>query len=383
MRKITLITTIILIVASLFMFVACDKQAPTTTSDLNTSAVMDNINEANDAQGVFLSMNSEAISASDENPMIRNIVATVLPEDAYDKSVDWSVSWSNNNSGLGAVEEYLIVTPKSDGSCEAVVECLKGFDTATIAITATTRYGGHTASVEASYSGQMVNFNFDRSLPLYANSVVEYYNAINPLREGNTPREVFNVYDSYGAYDSGITFKDYFGDEPRVLGDVGFRLVGSFACQFWSAPLDECTDKSARRVYGFTTVDGNTNIKSLAESLCADYDVNIVNSADIDINTYIQNIYRIGFSKSNGNNVFNLDCLSNMIFMLGYTDGVNPSENGTVYGLSFYSILDGYGDVFLPFYEFSFNCGNSIRKINIRCMPYPETLSLDTNSIVF
>lgn len=178
MRKITLITTIILIVASLFMFVACDKQAPTTTSDLNTSAVMDNINEANDAQGVFLSMNSEAISASDENPMIRNIVATVLPEDAYDKSVDWSVSWSNNNSGLGAVEEYLIVTPKSDGSCEAVVECLKGFDTATIAITATTRYGGHTASVEASYSGQMVNFNFDRSLPLYANSVVEYYNAI-------------------------------------------------------------------------------------------------------------------------------------------------------------------------------------------------------------
>lgn len=78
--------------------------------------------------------------------------ATVLPEDATNKAVDWSVAWADgsDNSDLS---EYLTVTPERDGSTIASVRCYKAFDKK-INVIVTTRDGGFTALCVVSYVGE-------------------------------------------------------------------------------------------------------------------------------------------------------------------------------------------------------------------------------------
>lgn len=56
--------------------------------------------------------------------------ATVLPEEATDKSVDWSVMFVSPSSEWASgktVTDYVTVTPESDGSTTATVQCLLPF----------------------------------------------------------------------------------------------------------------------------------------------------------------------------------------------------------------------------------------------------------------
>ena len=58
------------------------------------------------------------------------LTATISPETADNKSVDWSVSFVNPSSSWASgktVTDYVTVTPTSDGALTANVNCLKAF----------------------------------------------------------------------------------------------------------------------------------------------------------------------------------------------------------------------------------------------------------------
>lgn len=69
------------------------------------------------------------------------LTATVKPVTADNKAVDWSVSFVDESSAWATgktVTDYIAVTPQSDGSTTATVQCLKDFG-AQIKVTVTSR----------------------------------------------------------------------------------------------------------------------------------------------------------------------------------------------------------------------------------------------------
>ena len=69
------------------------------------------------------------------------VQATVLPQDATNREVDWSLSWVSPSSSWASgktVTDYVTVTPSSDGSTTATVRCLQAFG-AQIRLTVTSR----------------------------------------------------------------------------------------------------------------------------------------------------------------------------------------------------------------------------------------------------
>ena len=105
-----------------------------------------------------------ASGGSSDYAFRRTLTATVRPFDAPNKEVDWSVAWESGASRASEnVREYMTVTPNSDGSNVAVVNCLKAFEGDKILITVTTRVGGYHATCEAQYKGIPQRMTIDTS----------------------------------------------------------------------------------------------------------------------------------------------------------------------------------------------------------------------------
>ena len=93
--------------------------------------------------------------AAGEVYLEKTLTATVLPADAPDKTVDWSIAWSGNATRKDeAISDYLTVTPSADGATTATVKCYKGFEGDTAVITVTTRVGGFKATCGVIYEGK-------------------------------------------------------------------------------------------------------------------------------------------------------------------------------------------------------------------------------------
>ena len=76
------------------------------------------------------------------------IEAYVVPENANNREVDFSVAWGEGaQRSAEPVTDYVTVTPESDGSRVATVACIKGFGDDIILITVTTRDGGTTRNI--------------------------------------------------------------------------------------------------------------------------------------------------------------------------------------------------------------------------------------------
>lgn len=102
-----------------------------------------------------LAFSADATTAADSGHTASvTLTATVLPVEATNKLVDWSVAWGvTKQHGSENVTDYVTVTPKSDGSNIATVTCKKAFGDDEIIVTVTTREGGFTAKCQVLYVG--------------------------------------------------------------------------------------------------------------------------------------------------------------------------------------------------------------------------------------
>lgn len=138
----TLALTIIalLSVLGVFMFLP-NRPSTQLENDFNV--------EMNNTEYVTLTMGQATATAG--GGVSKPIKATIRPETATNKAVDWSVSWGDT-SETGNVNEYVTVTPTAEGSLEATVTCYKAFN-GEIIITVTTRESGYMASCIVTYAG--------------------------------------------------------------------------------------------------------------------------------------------------------------------------------------------------------------------------------------
>ncbi len=145
-KKIVAITAafIVLAVTLSLALVGCSssKDAPRPDNDFAGEMI--------DTPHVKLAMSSAATVAAD-NSVSKTLTATVLPETATNKTVDWTVEWGDE-SNAADVSQYLTVTPASNGSTTATVTCKQAF-TGTIVITVTTRESGYMATCVVSFIG--------------------------------------------------------------------------------------------------------------------------------------------------------------------------------------------------------------------------------------
>lgn len=154
------------------LFIQPNEEKPDEQTEVQQAAVMDGEGNAMNADTVYAMPEAMSFSAaslaqaraqfnepsgttvtSDESVDVR-IEAYVRPDDAANKKVDFSVSWGTAPThGSEPVENYLTVTPDSDGSTTATVSCKKAFGDDTILITVTTREGGYTATCTVTFTG--------------------------------------------------------------------------------------------------------------------------------------------------------------------------------------------------------------------------------------
>lgn len=95
-------------------------------------------------------------AAGDQDSYTKTITATVLPSDAPNKSVRWSVVWdaaTDAPSDDGVVSHYITVTPSSNDSKVATIQCLKPFEGYNVLVQCRTDVGGYMATCVVKYVG--------------------------------------------------------------------------------------------------------------------------------------------------------------------------------------------------------------------------------------
>ena len=95
------------------------------------------------------------------NAVTANIIATITPNNAANKKVDWSAALKNSESEWASgktLSEYIGVTPAADGSLMASVTCYQAFGEQVI-LTVTSRENAEaTASCTIDYKQQLVSY---------------------------------------------------------------------------------------------------------------------------------------------------------------------------------------------------------------------------------
>ncbi len=148
---------VVLAVTLSLALVGCSskKDAPPLENDFAT--------EINNSEHVVLAMSAATPYKWDNlNYVSKTLTATVLPATAENKAVDWACEWADSSVTLN-VSDYVTVTPETDGSTTATVTCYRPF-TGNIAITATTRENGYSATCVVSFIGMPTDVSLSGSL---------------------------------------------------------------------------------------------------------------------------------------------------------------------------------------------------------------------------
>lgn len=124
--------------------------------------------EEGDSNGISLmsaEIPVEDFAANGISPMAETaytLTATITPDNADDKAVDWSVAFVNPESEWATgktVTDYVTVTPTSDGALTANVECLQAFGEQ-ISVTVTSRDNeSATANCTVDYAKRVTEAN--------------------------------------------------------------------------------------------------------------------------------------------------------------------------------------------------------------------------------
>ena len=111
----------------------------------------------------FMSLSAKTVTRATTNGNVLEhiLTATVLPESAENKEVDWTVNWEDT-SRTEIVSSYVMLTTNENGGNVATVTCVKPF-TGNVIIEVTTREGGFTAQCVCKYVGIPSTMEVDMS----------------------------------------------------------------------------------------------------------------------------------------------------------------------------------------------------------------------------
>ena len=144
-----------------------------------------------------MAFTSDTLAAANETGVTVTLVATVEPSDALDKSVDWSVNWSDDAAlKENDITQYLTCTPETDGSTTATVQCKQPFGDDTIVITVTTRDGGYQANCMVTFVGIPTSMTIETDLPERTTDDFVKYREIGVNRTGSVTVKLDNAFHS-------------------------------------------------------------------------------------------------------------------------------------------------------------------------------------------
>lgn len=154
------VIAIFLVIATIFsmsiVFVGCssknDENPTVSTNEPNLDYSQDAVYDM--PQVMAFSAQTLATAQATGKTVDIKIKATVIPSDAANTLVDYSIAWgSAPTHGKEAVTDYVTVTQDTEGGLTATVSCKKAFDSDKIIITVTTRDGGFTATCTVTFVG--------------------------------------------------------------------------------------------------------------------------------------------------------------------------------------------------------------------------------------
>ena len=236
----------------------------TLTGDKDSVAIIDGekaySGESYDFPENLVFTQTSAMIINDDNTVSVELVATVLPEDATNKKVDWEIRWAASTV-TDDVTDYVTVTPSSDGSTTATVTCKRAFVN-DILVIVTTRDGGHMAYCVVQYAGKPSSINISSdinsddgviySVPVGTHTFdIELDNVFNDVSSVYKKGVVFEV-TGVGEFKDGSLMD--FDNQEDILTELGTNLS-----------LDLIKDEILNITYddnGVLTVEVKQNIES-------------------------------------------------------------------------------------------------------------------------
>lgn len=146
-KLIAIAAAVVVLAVTLFLaLVGCSSPKDAPRPDNDFAAETENL------QAVKLAMGEATPYKWDNlNGISKTLTATVFPEDAKNKALDWKLEWLDENNSAD-ISEYLTITPETDGGQKATLTCLKPF-TGEALITVTSREGNVFDTCRAVYVG--------------------------------------------------------------------------------------------------------------------------------------------------------------------------------------------------------------------------------------
>ena len=203
------------------------EEPPAEEEQTEQAAVTDGEGNAMDTDMVYpmpakMSFNAQTFAqfgepgsaaVTSEKSVEVRIEAYVIPENANNREVDFSVAWGEGaQRSAEPITDYVTVTPESDGSRIATVSCKKAFGDDTIVITVTTRDGGFQATCTVTFEGAPNSLKF-----MYNNT--EYTSTSEITVQANA------------EYSIGLQLVGEFGEVGEKFGDfevVSVTMQGKF-----------------------------------------------------------------------------------------------------------------------------------------------------------
>lgn len=225
-RLFTLVLALVMSVCTLSLF-ACEK-----TESQTDSPVIDTDGGSGSHKGgataitekVYVSLGAvTTFSSETENYLERAINAEVVPANATNQAVDYSIEWASDATlKNNAVTDYVEIIPDADGALSAKVRCYQSFGDDRIIITCTTRDGGKKATCNVTYSGLATEMTVTPSAGLSLSNTAgrgDYYE----LFAGSDYSFTVSLKDVFGnvvSPDSVTVEEDVFGGTLICLEDI-------------------------------------------------------------------------------------------------------------------------------------------------------------------
>ena len=317
------------------------EESPAEEEQTEQAAVIDGEGNAMDADTVYAMPTAMSFSAaslaqaraqfnepsgttitSDESVDVR-IEAYVRPDDAANKKVDFSVSWGTAPThGSEPVENYLTVTPDSDGSTTATVSCKKAFGDDTILITVTTREGGFQATCTVTFTGIADGISISGSTATKKSSSGrgEYYE-VGTRKTYTFDISLTNAFDDVA---SDLSVKEIGGEGTMYFGNGSFNDGGYINyTEMYQKDLGEVAGKFITSA----TISGNTLTVKTGSVVLENYYDHIApdeyHIVDILYDRYVVEITDVGDSFVNQNAKYNAEHIDDCYFYVTVEDEIS------------------------------------------------------------